>query len=266
MDQDAGGVMVNVLAGPRGAVPCPAVGGVKTGPGAMGANVVALSEPSARLNINPGASPMPGTVWAWGIAMAVPRIVHAVAVARITEAVEVRRIADAMGVVRHLVDGEDVINRAARCVQTPCVACADDCAVEQIGDGESGDAVAAVASAEAREQKGRVDDVIDSAVARQEIRREGLVAQAMMPPIGTAMRFNSRRVVSAKLGSLPIAAATRAKLLSVAGAPVCRLATPSCTRRRVQNAVGMVALSAVASGATPVITAVNGREPSRHTY
>ena len=36
-----------------------------------------------------------------------------------------------------------------------------------------------------------------------------------MPPIGTAMRFNSRRVVSAKLGSLPIAAAGRAGFAAV---------------------------------------------------
>jgi hypothetical protein len=88
----------------------------------------------------------------------------------------------------------------------------------------------------------------------------------MMPPIGTAIAFSSRRSVAAKLGSLPSAAASRAKLLSVAGAPVCRLATPSCTRRRVQNAVGIVASSAIASGATPLITAANGREPSRQTY
>jgi hypothetical protein len=117
MDQDAGVVMVNGLAGPRGAVPCPGAAGVEPGAAAMGANVVDLTEPSARLNINPGAKPdARHSVGMAGIAMAVSAIVQVVTVARISEAVGVRRIVDAMGVVRHLVLAEDVIDRAARCV------------------------------------------------------------------------------------------------------------------------------------------------------
>jgi hypothetical protein len=114
MDRDAGGVVVNALAGPRVGEPCAGAGGVNAGVGGVGADVVDLSEPSARLNMNPASKPdARHSVSVGAIAMAVSRIVQAVRVARITEAVDVLRIVDAMGVVRYLVGAEDVIDRAA---------------------------------------------------------------------------------------------------------------------------------------------------------
>ena len=105
MDRDAGGVMVNALAGARVGDPCPAVGGVNAGVGAMGANAVAQSEPRiGRLKVSPGGKrDARHSVGMGAIAMAVRRIVQAVGVSRITEAVGMLRIVDAMGVVRHLV-------------------------------------------------------------------------------------------------------------------------------------------------------------------
>ena len=49
MDQDAGGVMVNGLAGAPWRDPCPGAAGVNAGVGAMGANVVDLIEPSRQV-------------------------------------------------------------------------------------------------------------------------------------------------------------------------------------------------------------------------
>lgn len=121
MDQDSGVVIVNGLAGVRVAVPCPAVGGVNAGVGVMGANVVNLIEPKiGRLKVRPGGKrDARHSVGMGAVAMAVRRIVQMVAVSRIAETVGMRRIVDAMGVVRHLVLAEHVIDRAARCVQTP---------------------------------------------------------------------------------------------------------------------------------------------------
>ena len=77
----------------RGGDPCPGAAGVNAGVGAMGADVVlvAQSEPSARLKINPAAKRRARHSVSMGaIAMAVRRIVQTWAVARISEAVGMR--------------------------------------------------------------------------------------------------------------------------------------------------------------------------------
>jgi hypothetical protein len=121
MDRDAGGVPVNVLAGPRGADPRPGEAGVNAGVGGVGANLVDLIEPKiGRLKVGSGRQrDARHSVSVWAVAMTVSAIVQMVAVSRIAEAVGVRRIVDTMGVMRHLVLAEDMINRAARRVQTP---------------------------------------------------------------------------------------------------------------------------------------------------
>ena len=113
--------MVNHVAGRPGANPCPAVRGVNAGVGVMrGVVLVVQSEPNARLKINPASKPPDQRSVSMGaIAMAVRRIVQMMAVMGLSEAVRVVGIADAMRVVRHLVDGEDVRNRAAYRPETP---------------------------------------------------------------------------------------------------------------------------------------------------